>query len=204
MASPILNRAITLIASAVILTIGLMVFRSTAPAEANGNYASATGQSCGVCHVDTGGGGPLTTKGSQFAAISTHRTDPAGAWAQISTPTATATTVPPTATTVPPTATTVLPTATTVPPTSTTVPATATTVPPTATTVPATATTIPPTAVPPTAVPTISARHDDDEDDAEDEHEDEHENARSGGHDEKADSKWNLKGLAKERRHRDD
>ncbi len=47
------------------------------------NYASATGQACGACHVNPAGGGALTATGTAFAAISTHATDPAGAFAQV-------------------------------------------------------------------------------------------------------------------------
>lgn len=152
MAKSTLNRSMALFATGALLFAGVLMLRSAAPAEAFSSYATATGQACGVCHVDPGGGGPLTAKGLAFKAISTHSTDPAGAWAQISAPPApTATRVPPTATKVPPTATRVPPAATAVPPTATRVPPTATTVPPTATMVPPTA--VPPTAVPPTAVP---------------------------------------------------
>ncbi len=70
-------------------------------------YAAATGQVCGTCHVNPAGGGPLTAKGQQFQAVATHITDPAGAWAQINQPTATAVPAAATATPVPaaPTAT---------------------------------------------------------------------------------------------------
>lgn len=47
------------------------------------DYATKTGQSCGTCHVSPAGGGPLTAQGQAFAAIATHTTDPAGAWAQV-------------------------------------------------------------------------------------------------------------------------
>ena len=46
-------------------------------------YAAATGQACSVCHVNPAGGGARTAKGQAFAAVSTHATNPAGAWAQI-------------------------------------------------------------------------------------------------------------------------
>lgn len=51
-------------------------------------YAAATGQPCATCHVNPAGGGTLTATGTSFAAIPTHSTDPAGAWAQLSAPAA--------------------------------------------------------------------------------------------------------------------
>lgn len=59
-------------------------------------YATATGQACGVCHVNPAGGGALTARGQAFAAIPTHATDPAGAFTQsgAAAPAATPTTAP--------------------------------------------------------------------------------------------------------------
>ncbi|MBI2906412.1 MAG: hypothetical protein HYX92_02015 [Chloroflexi bacterium] len=133
------------------------------------NYAAATGQACGVCHINPGGGGPRTAIGQLFEAIPTHSTNPAGAWAIVLsslTPTPTNTPVPPTVT---PTNTPVPPTAT---PTNTPVPPTATptdtpvapTATPTDTPVAPAATptdtpvapTATPTPVPPTATPVVT------------------------------------------------
>ncbi len=47
-----------------------------------GSYAGATGQACAACHIDPAGGGALTGAGQAFANVSTHASDPAGAWAQ--------------------------------------------------------------------------------------------------------------------------
>lgn len=52
--------------------------------EALPQYNTATGQSCGSCHVNPAGGGSLTAQGQAFAAIGSHASDPAGAWAQAS------------------------------------------------------------------------------------------------------------------------
>src|SRR5512142_3297327 len=49
-------------------------------------YAAATGQPCSTCHVNPAGGGTLTATGSAFAAIPTHSTNPAAAFAQVSAP----------------------------------------------------------------------------------------------------------------------
>ncbi len=54
------------------------------PSQALPSYAAATGQPCSSCHVNPSGGGPLTGIGQAFAAIPTHSSDPAGAFAQLS------------------------------------------------------------------------------------------------------------------------
>ncbi|TAK36599.1 MAG: DUF11 domain-containing protein [Chloroflexota bacterium] len=74
---PILVAVVTLIASAL---LGAPIKSSLALPD----YATKTGQSCGTCHVNPAGGGTLTAQGQAFAAIATHITDPAGAWAQVS------------------------------------------------------------------------------------------------------------------------
>lgn len=104
-------------------------------------YGTATGQACGACHVNPAGGGPLTAKGQQFQAVATHITDPAGAWAQINQPAATATPVPaaPTATRPAATPAAAAATPTTAPAAATaTRPAAAATATPAATTLPKT------------------------------------------------------------------
>jgi len=50
-------------------------------------YANASGQACGVCHINLADGGPRTATGQAFEAIPTHFTGPAGTWAQASSPT---------------------------------------------------------------------------------------------------------------------
>jgi hypothetical protein len=52
-------------------------------AVATPSYADATGQRCATCHVGQPGQAVLTDQGQRFAAIATHRTDPAGAWAVV-------------------------------------------------------------------------------------------------------------------------
>lgn len=54
--------------------------------EALPQYAAATGQACGTCHVNPAGGGPRNATGQAFEAIPTHATDPAGAFAQATAP----------------------------------------------------------------------------------------------------------------------
>jgi hypothetical protein len=53
------------------------------PALATSSYAEATGQRCATCHVGPPGQGVLTADGQRFAAVPSHRTDPAGAWAVV-------------------------------------------------------------------------------------------------------------------------
>lgn len=65
-----------------VAALGLLL-RPT-PGTALPDYASKTGQVCATCHVNPAGGGTLTARGQAFAAIGTHTTDPAGAWAQVS------------------------------------------------------------------------------------------------------------------------
>ncbi len=46
----------------------LVLFSLTQPAKALPEYASLTGESCGSCHVNPGGGGPRTLRGLLWAA----------------------------------------------------------------------------------------------------------------------------------------
>src|SRR3972149_10414787 len=69
--------------------VALVVLAGAGPPSALPNDAAATGQACGVCHVNPAGGGPRTPIGQAFEAIPTHASDPAGAWAQVSSPTLT-------------------------------------------------------------------------------------------------------------------
>ncbi|MDO8691209.1 MAG: LPXTG cell wall anchor domain-containing protein [Dehalococcoidia bacterium] len=104
-------------AGAVILATGL--FGATT-GLALPDYTAKTGQACGICHVNPVGAGALTARGTAFAAIATHSSDPAGAFAQSGTaaPAATATTAPApaaTPTAAPKPAATAAPAATTAP-----------------------------------------------------------------------------------------
>ncbi|MCZ7662562.1 MAG: hypothetical protein M5U22_06340 [Thermoleophilia bacterium] len=111
----------------------------SAGASATPKYAADTGKACGYCHVDPGGGGPLTAEGTAFK-NNGHQLP-------------TTTTTPPT--TAPPT---------TAPPTT----APPTTTPPTTAPPTTTPPTSPPTTVqPPTSTGTTLADDDDDEDDDE-------------------------------------
>ncbi len=55
-------------AGAVALIVGLAVFAAPRSANALPAYAQKTGQPCGSCHVNTAGGGTLTSLGKAFAA----------------------------------------------------------------------------------------------------------------------------------------
>ena len=87
------RRALALMALAgvVILMVGLFGATTT---SALPDYATKTGQACGVCHVNPAGGGALTARGTAFAAIPTHTSDPAGAFTQSGAAAATPTAAP--------------------------------------------------------------------------------------------------------------
>lgn len=87
------NRAFTGIAACGV--VAALVVLLPASVAALPSYATATGQSCGTCHVSTSGGGPRTAQGSAFAAIPTHAANPAAAWAQVSGAAAPAPSLPP-------------------------------------------------------------------------------------------------------------
>jgi mono/diheme cytochrome c family protein len=53
-------------AAIIIGAAGVLVF--SAPAAATAQFAKETGKSCGDCHTNSKGGGPLTTLGTQFKA----------------------------------------------------------------------------------------------------------------------------------------
>ena len=71
--------ALMAMAGVVIMLVGLFGATTT---SALPDYTSKTGQACGVCHVNPAGGGALTARGTAFAAIATHTSDPAGAFTQ--------------------------------------------------------------------------------------------------------------------------
>lgn len=77
----------TAISVAIASGITLLVLGAqTEGVKALPEYATATGQPCGACHINPAGGGAFTATGQAFAAISTHATNPAGAWARLSAP----------------------------------------------------------------------------------------------------------------------
>ncbi len=77
------GRTVAAVVTAVAVTLLINGTRA-ATIEALPNYAAATGQACATCHVNPAGGGPRTETGQAFAAIPIHSTDPAGAFAQLS------------------------------------------------------------------------------------------------------------------------
>lgn len=85
MARFISRRTATLVAIAFAVTLLAVSTRSTT-VEALPQYAAATGQACGTCHVNPGGGGTLTATGQAFAAVPSHSSDPSGAFAQATAP----------------------------------------------------------------------------------------------------------------------
>ena len=70
---------------ATVLAAGALVASATS-ALALPAYSAATGEPCGTCHVNPAGGGALTAKGSAFAAVSSHASNPAAAWQQVNAP----------------------------------------------------------------------------------------------------------------------
>lgn len=64
----LLSRAALLLGS-LIFAVGLIAFfADPSPVKALPEYSSLTGESCGVCHVNPGGGGPRTLRGLLWAA----------------------------------------------------------------------------------------------------------------------------------------
>jgi mono/diheme cytochrome c family protein len=63
-----LLKVTTLFASAIFVTLMMVLFAEIRPVEALPEYSSLTGESCGVCHVNPGGGGPRTLRGLLWAA----------------------------------------------------------------------------------------------------------------------------------------
>ncbi len=62
----------------------LLALAGPTPTAALPRYAGATGQGCATCHINPFGGGPRTAIGQAFEAVPTHSSDPAGAWALVS------------------------------------------------------------------------------------------------------------------------
>lgn len=84
MTGPISRLTLVVLALAALLAVSVVFILPTSTTSALPDYTTKTGQSCGTCHVNPAGGGPLTAQGQAFAAIATHTTDPTGAWAQVS------------------------------------------------------------------------------------------------------------------------
>ncbi|MBE3037629.1 MAG: cytochrome c [Chloroflexi bacterium] len=57
-----------LLASAIFTALMMVLFAEIPPVKALPEYSSLTGESCGVCHVNPGGGGPRTLRGLLWAA----------------------------------------------------------------------------------------------------------------------------------------
>jgi len=81
---PIPRLALAVVALVALLAASVAVILPGATTSALPDYATKTGQACGACHLNPAGGGTLTAPGQAFAAIASHTTDPAGAWAQVS------------------------------------------------------------------------------------------------------------------------
>ena len=62
----------------------LLALAGPTPTAALPRYAGATGEGCATCYVNPFGGGPRTAIGQAFEAVPTHSSDPAGAWALVS------------------------------------------------------------------------------------------------------------------------
>ncbi|MCL4367679.1 MAG: hypothetical protein M1337_00650 [Actinobacteria bacterium] len=76
------SRLLMMTGACIVVAVALLFWPT--PSAALPNYAAATGQACGTCHVNPGGGGPRNDFGQAFEAIPTHADDPAGAFAQAS------------------------------------------------------------------------------------------------------------------------
>jgi mono/diheme cytochrome c family protein len=63
-----LLRVPALLACAIFAALMVILFAGTRPVKALPEYAALTGESCGVCHVNPGGGGPRTLLGLLWAA----------------------------------------------------------------------------------------------------------------------------------------
>ena len=66
--SPHLALSMATGASAAIVLGGTLALLMAQPAAATAQFAKDTGKSCGDCHVNVKGGGPLTPLGAQFKA----------------------------------------------------------------------------------------------------------------------------------------
>ena len=63
-----LLRITELLACAIVAALLVVFFVVSRPAKALPEYAALTGESCSVCHVNPGGGGPRTLRGLLWAA----------------------------------------------------------------------------------------------------------------------------------------
>jgi len=64
----LLIRVTALLASAFFAVLMMSLFTEPRPVKALPEYSSLTGENCGVCHVNPGGGGPRTLRGLLWAA----------------------------------------------------------------------------------------------------------------------------------------
>ncbi len=62
------HKLVTLLACALVAAVTIVLFFATRPASALPEYSALTGESCGVCHINPGGGGPRTLRGLLWAA----------------------------------------------------------------------------------------------------------------------------------------
>ena len=65
--SPLI-RASALLTSVIFVVLMIALFVEPRPVKALPEYTSLTGESCGACHVNPGGGGPRTLRGLLWAA----------------------------------------------------------------------------------------------------------------------------------------
>jgi mono/diheme cytochrome c family protein len=69
-----MNRKVTtgIVLTCATVTVGAVIAASllmvAQPAAATAQFATDTGKSCGACHTNPKGGGPLTALGSEFKA----------------------------------------------------------------------------------------------------------------------------------------
>jgi len=63
-----LLRVTAFLASVIFTVLMMVLLAETRPVKALPEYAALTGESCGVCHVNPGGGGPRTLRGLLWAA----------------------------------------------------------------------------------------------------------------------------------------
>jgi len=63
-----LLRIAELLACAILAALVVILFAESHPVKALPEYAALTGESCSVCHVNPGGGGPRTLRGLLWAA----------------------------------------------------------------------------------------------------------------------------------------
>lgn len=68
--------------AALLTTLGLALITLARPAGAGEPYSTATKQPCVACHTSSTAG-DLSARGAAFAAVESHRAEPAAAWTEI-------------------------------------------------------------------------------------------------------------------------